>query len=75
MGDVFNLVMTECTTNILPAEDLFGLVEQSSIFLSNSHKRISIWTLLDIEIRHIINFKDYNKLALHDGRVKTKNNH
>jgi len=44
MGHVLNLVMTECTTNILPTEGLFGLVEQSSVFLSDSHKRISIWT-------------------------------
>jgi len=44
MGHVLNLVMTECTTNILPAEDVFGLVEQSSVFLSDSHKRMLIWT-------------------------------
>lgn len=41
---VLNIVMTECTTNILSAEDLFGLVEQSSIFLSDSHKRMSVCT-------------------------------
>jgi len=44
MGHVLNLVMTECTTNILPTEDLFRLVEQSSVFLSDYHKRMSIWT-------------------------------
>lgn len=44
MGHVLNLVMSECSTDINLAEDLFGLVEQSAVFLSDSHKRMETWT-------------------------------
>lgn len=36
--------MSECSTDINLAEDLFGLVEQSAVFLSDSHKRMETWT-------------------------------
>ncbi|XP_050061585.1 zinc finger MYM-type protein 6-like [Aphis gossypii] len=42
MGHVLNLVI--CSTDINLAEDLFGLVEQSAVFLSDSHKRMETWT-------------------------------
>ncbi|XP_050064310.1 uncharacterized protein LOC126553187 [Aphis gossypii] len=51
MGHVLNLVMSECSTDINLAEDLFGLVEQSAVFLSDSHKRMETWTSIT-SVRH-----------------------
>jgi len=43
MGHVLNLVMSESTNNLQLAEDLFGLIEQSAVFLTDSHKRMTTW--------------------------------
>jgi len=43
MGHVLNLVMSESTNNLQLAEDLFGLIEQSVVFLTDSHKRMTTW--------------------------------
>jgi len=38
-----NLVMSESTIKVQLAEDLFRLVEQSAVFLTDSHKRMTKW--------------------------------
>lgn len=43
MGHVLNLVLMDSTFNILEAENLFGLVEESAVFFDASCKRTSIW--------------------------------
>jgi len=43
MGHVLNLVMSESTYNVQLAKDLFGLIEQSAVFLTDSHKRMTTW--------------------------------
>lgn len=43
MAHVLNLVICDSTKTCLEAENLFGLVEQSAVFLSDSHKRMSYW--------------------------------
>ncbi|CAI6365489.1 unnamed protein product [Macrosiphum euphorbiae] len=35
--------MSESTNNLQLAEDLFGLIEQSAVFLTDSHKRMTTW--------------------------------
>jgi len=35
--------MSESTNNLQLAEDLFGLIEQSAVFLTDSHKRMPTW--------------------------------
>ncbi|CAI6376308.1 unnamed protein product [Macrosiphum euphorbiae] len=40
MAHVLNLVICDSTKTCLEAENLFGLVEQFAVFLSDSHKRI-----------------------------------
>nr|XP_018915260.1 PREDICTED: uncharacterized protein LOC109042787 [Bemisia tabaci] len=43
MAHVLNLVITDCTANFELLEDLLGLVQDSAVFLSNSHKKMDIW--------------------------------
>ncbi|KAL4148352.1 hypothetical protein QTP88_002616 [Uroleucon formosanum] len=43
-GHALNLVMVDSTECCQNAEMLFGLVQQSATFLSDSHKRIKIWS-------------------------------
>lgn len=43
MGHVLNLVVADSTVNLLQAENLFGLVEETTVFLSSSYKRIAVW--------------------------------
>jgi len=43
MDHVLNLVMSESTNNLQLEEDLFGLIEQSAVFLTDSHKRMTTW--------------------------------
>jgi len=43
MGHVLNLVMSESTNNLQLTEHLFGLIEQSAVFLTDSHKRMTTW--------------------------------
>jgi hypothetical protein len=40
---VLNLVMVDSSECCVNAEFLFGLVQKSSTFLSNSHKRMQVW--------------------------------
>lgn len=58
MGHVLNLVMTESTTQISLAENLFGLVETSAVFLSDSHKRMSAWMAIT-KVKHVAHNKLY----------------
>jgi len=58
MRHVLNLIMSESTTHSTLAEDLFGLVESSSVFLSNSHKRISAW-MATTKVKHVAHNKFY----------------
>lgn len=43
MAHVLNLVVADSTVKLLQAENLFGLVEESAVFLSSSHKRMAVW--------------------------------
>ncbi|CAH0557837.1 unnamed protein product [Brassicogethes aeneus] len=43
MAHVLNLVVADSTVKLLQAENLFGLVEESALFLSSSHKRMAVW--------------------------------
>jgi hypothetical protein len=43
MGHILNLVLSDFKNNLQMAEDLFGLVEQSAVFLIDSHKRMTKW--------------------------------
>ena len=43
MGHVLNLVLADSTVHLLQAENLFGLVEESSVFLSSCYKRMTVW--------------------------------
>jgi len=63
MGHVLNLVMTENTTYISHAENLFGLVETSAVFLSDSHKRMSAWMAIT-KVKHIAHNKLYRLLKI-----------
>ncbi|KAF0721904.1 zinc finger MYM-type protein 1-like, partial [Aphis craccivora] len=49
---VLNFIMSESTAHFTLAEDLFGLVESSSVFLSDSHKRMSNWTAIT-KVKHV----------------------
>jgi hypothetical protein len=42
MAHVLNLVKVDSTENCLLAENLYGLVEETAVFLSNSHKRMNV---------------------------------
>jgi hypothetical protein len=44
MGHVLNLVIGDSTAACSIAENLFGLVEESAVFISQSYKRTTIWT-------------------------------
>jgi len=44
--------MSESTAHFTLAEDLFGLVESSSVFPSDSHKRMSNWTAIT-KVKHV----------------------
>jgi len=65
--------MSECSTDISLAEDLFGLVEQSAVFLSDSHKRMETWTSIT-SVKHTGHDKliDSKKSVQLGGRVKIK---
>lgn len=73
MGHVLNIVMTESTTHISLAENLFGLVETLAVFLSDSHKMMSAWMAIT-KVKHVAHNKLYHlqKLELHDGRARTR---
>lgn len=43
MAHVLNLVVADSTVKLLQAENLFGLVEESAVFLSSSYKRMTVW--------------------------------
>ncbi|KAL4101007.1 hypothetical protein QTP88_021028 [Uroleucon formosanum] len=43
-GHALNLIMVDSTECCQNAEMLFGLVQQSATFLSDSHKRIKVWS-------------------------------
>lgn len=43
MAHVLNLVVADSTVKLLQAENLFGLVEESAVFLSSLHKRMVVW--------------------------------
>ncbi|KAL4132621.1 hypothetical protein QTP88_009743 [Uroleucon formosanum] len=43
MAHVLNLVITDSSENCLITKNLYGLVEETAVFLSNSHKRMNIW--------------------------------
>lgn len=43
MAHVLNLVITDSSENCSISENLYGLVEETAVFLSNSHKRINFW--------------------------------
>lgn len=43
MAHVLNLVVADSTVNCLQAENLFGLVEETACFLSQSYKRMTVW--------------------------------
>lgn len=43
LGHVLNLVMVDPSECCLNAENLFGLVQQSATFLSDSYKRMKVW--------------------------------
>jgi len=58
MGPVLNFVMTETTTQISLAENLFGLVGTSAVFLSDSHKRMSAWMAIT-KVKHVAHNKLY----------------
>ena len=40
---VLNLMMEDSTKKIVEAENLFSLVEQTAVFLSDSYKRMEVW--------------------------------
>jgi len=65
--------MTESTTHISLAENLFGLVETLAVFLSDSHKMMSAWMAIT-KVKHVAHNKLYHlqKLELHDGRARTR---
>lgn len=43
MGHVLNLVLADSTGKILQSENLFGLVQETAVFLSTSCKRMAVW--------------------------------
>ncbi|KAL4098359.1 hypothetical protein QTP88_022988 [Uroleucon formosanum] len=43
LAHVLNLTMEDSTKKIVEAENLFGLVEQTAVFLSDSYKRMEVW--------------------------------
>ena len=43
MGHVLNLVVAESSGKILQSENLFGLVQETAVFLSTSCKRMAVW--------------------------------
>lgn len=43
MGYVLYLVVADSTVNLLQAENLFGLVVESAVFQSSSHKKMGVW--------------------------------
>lgn len=43
MGHVLNLVIADSSENSLMTKNLYGLVEETAVFLSNSLKRMIIW--------------------------------
>lgn len=54
MAHVLNLVVADSTMKLLQAEDLFGLVEETAVFLSSSHKRIAVWQKENILFMNIL---------------------
>jgi len=43
LAHVLNLTMEDSAKKIVEAENLFGLVEQTAVFLSDSYKRMEVW--------------------------------
>lgn len=56
MAHVLNLVISDSSENSLLTENLYGLVEETAVFLSNSHKRMNIWKKQTGKIYIISNF-------------------
>ena len=46
LAHCLNLVIIDSVKSSLAAENLFGLLESSAVFLSDSHKRIDVWNKL-----------------------------
>lgn len=43
MAHVLNLIIADSSEDCSISENLYGLVEETAVFLSNSHKRMNIW--------------------------------
>lgn len=56
MGHVLNLVIGDSTATCRTAENLFGLVEESAVFISQSYKRTTVWTN-EAKKEHVVHAK------------------
>lgn len=73
MAHVLNLDVAGSTVNYVQVENLFGLVEETAFFISQSYKKMSVWENTQKAVLKVKkNYTDFKKVVLLDGRASTR---